>query len=86
MYTEILLSILVIDNVQPPDSNYMELRPTKPSHVTDQQYMNTMSEYQPLSKRKGKNLNPSVAYENVKVQLRPVTNNHEADVYEEINA
>ena len=81
-----MLSVLVIDNVQPPDSNYMELQPTQPSHVTDQQYMNTISQYQPLNKRKGKNLNSRVAYENTNFQVPPDTNDYEADVYAEITA
>ena len=64
----------------------MELQPTTKSHVTEQQYMNTILQYQPLTRRKGKDSNPSLAYKNASFHTRLGNKDHGAGLYEEVDA
>jgi len=79
------------DAVVPPlqeASNYMELQPTRreePAEATPQ-YMNTMSQYQPLTRRKEKDPKPKRTYENVDFQACTEKKGNGAEIYEEVNA
>ena len=67
----------------------MELQPTRrrqePAEVAAQ-YMNTMSQYQPLTRRTEKDPKPKQTYENVDFQACPEKKGNGAEIYEEVNA
>jgi len=91
-WRSIFLTPILGDKVVPPlqeASNYMELQPTRrrqePAEVAAQ-YMNTMSQYQPLTRRTEKDPKPKRAYENVDFQGYLEKKGNGGEIYEEVNA